>query len=62
MNWFEKLCRNVGLMVHNIGHPEDKERKMVRKEVHEEKQGEITLRRTTIEEIEITRKDTTDGS
>lgn len=53
MNWFEKICRNAGLMVHNIKHPHDSERKIVRREVEEEKRGDLTLRRTTIEEIEI---------
>ena len=53
MNWFEKICRNMGLMVHNIKHPQDSQRKIVRKEVEEQKRGEMTLRRTTIEEIEI---------
>lgn len=55
MNWFEKLCRNVGLMVHNVRRPDDAQRKVIKKQVHEEKQGELTLRRTTIEEIEIKR-------
>jgi hypothetical protein len=62
MNWFEKFCRNLGLAVHNIRHPDDKERRVIRREVHEENRGDVTLRRTTIEEIEISRKDTTDGS
>jgi len=53
VNWFEKICRNMGLMVHNIKHPQDSERKIIRKEVQEQKRGEMTLRRTTIEEIEI---------
>jgi len=53
MGWFTDLCRNVGLMVHNIRHPEDeKTRQVVKKEVEEEKRGKVTLRRTTIEEIE----------
>lgn len=60
MNWLEKLCRNLGLAVHNIRHPDDKHRQVIRKEVHEEKQGDVTLRRTTIEEIEIRPKDRTD--
>ena len=53
MNWFTDLCRNLGLMVHNIRHPEDKQRQVLKKETQEEKRGNITLRRTTIEEIEI---------
>jgi hypothetical protein len=57
VNWFEKICRNVGLMVHNVRHPDERERKIVRKEVEEEKRGNMTLRRTTIEEIEIEKTD-----
>jgi hypothetical protein len=55
MSWFTDICRNVGLMVHNIAHPGDADRKVVRKETEEEKRGNVTLRRTTIEEIEIRR-------
>ena len=57
MNWFERLCRNVGLAVHNIRHPGETHRQVIRKEVEEEKRGDITLRRTTIEEIEIKKND-----
>ncbi|MBI1372143.1 MAG: hypothetical protein GC159_05200 [Phycisphaera sp.] len=54
MGWFTDLCRNVGLMIHHIGHPDDekKTRQVVKKEVEEETHGKVTLRRTTIEEIE----------
>jgi len=62
VNWFEKMCRNVGLMVHNIKHPEGPERKIVKREIEEEKRGELTLRRTTIEEIEIKKKNDDHGS
>jgi hypothetical protein len=61
MGWFTNLCRNTGLMFHNIAHPEkdDSGKKVIRKEVEEEKVSEnVTLRRTTIEEIEITTDDT----
>jgi hypothetical protein len=59
MNWFESMCRNVGLMVHNIQHPEGAvEKKIVNKTVEEKKINETTiLRRTTIEEVEIQRND-----
>jgi len=62
MGWFTDICRNLGLMVHNIKHPdprhaEEPQRKTIRKEVHEEKQGNVTLRRTTIEEVEIRPED-----
>jgi len=54
MGWFGDLCRNLGLMVHNIRHPEgDSRKQIVKKEVEEERQGNMILRRTTIEEVEI---------
>ena len=58
MSWFEQLCRNVGLMVHNIKHPDGPvEKKVVNKTVEEMQVDETTvLRRTTIEEIEIQRE------
>ena len=69
MNWFEQLCRNVGLMVHNAQHPETPKglpnppqssdlthTQLVNKTVQERKLDEnITLRRTTIDEVEIKR-------
>lgn len=57
MSWLGRLCRDVGLMVHNIRHPGDKHRRVVKKETEEEKRGNITLRRTTIEEIEFKEED-----
>lgn len=51
-NWFTRLCRNVGLAVHHVGHP-GKQQQVTRQETTEEKRGDVTLRRTTIEEIEI---------
>ncbi len=39
-------------MIHNVKHP-DPPHKVMRKEIHEEKRGDITVRRTTIDEIEI---------
>ena len=58
MGWFTDLCRNVGLMVHNVKHPEknDSKKQVVKHEVEEEKLNDkVTLRRTTIEEVEIKR-------
>jgi len=52
MNWFHKICRNAGLMIHHVRRP-DHETRIVRKDVRERKRGQMTLRRTTIEEIEI---------
>ena len=62
MSWFHKFCRNVGLMVHNVRHPDQtkQHRRMVNKDVKEEKRGNVTLRRTTIEEIEFEAKRETD--
>jgi len=58
MNWFTQLCRNTGLMIHNVIHPEDTKTHEVNKTVEEKQVSEkVTLRRTTIEEIEI-KKDT----
>ena len=56
MGWVTDLCRNVGLMVHNVRHPDASHRTIVRKDVHEEDRGDVTLRRTTIEEIEFKKK------
>ena len=56
MNWFTRMCRNVGLMVHNIRNPDEKDqdsRKVVRKDTEQEKRGNMVLRRTTIEEVEF---------
>lgn len=55
MAWFQKLCNNVGLMIHNATKPLRKsDKQVVKKTVEEEKVNETTtLRRTTIEEIEI---------
>ena len=55
MGWFQKLCRNTGLMIHNIKSPNKPSSKQVVKHEVEEKQVDqnITLRRTTIEEIEM---------
>lgn len=56
MNWLEKLGRNVGLMIHHIKHP-DGTTKRVSKTVEEKQIDEsVTLRRTTIEEIEVRKK------
>jgi len=56
MSWFHKFCRDLGLMVHNIRRP-DHQRKVTRRQTREQQRGNITLRRTTIEEIEVETKD-----
>ena len=60
MPWFQNLCRNLGLTVHSVKQPikDDKAQRgtkqVVKKETQEERIDEnITLRRTTIEEIEM---------
>jgi hypothetical protein len=55
MNWFQNLCRNTGLMIHNVIAPLRKSpKKVLKKTVEEQKVNETTiLRRTVIEEIEI---------
>lgn len=60
MPWFQNLCRNLGRTVHNVAKPikDDKaargKKQVVKREVEEEQIDEnITLRRTTIEEVEM---------
>lgn len=61
MNWFTRLCRQTGLIVHDIVKPVGPAsggvsggRREVGRTVEEKKvSGKITLRRTTIEEIEV---------
>jgi hypothetical protein len=60
MGWFQKICRNAGLMVHGIKKPikEDARERgtkhVTKREVEEKKIDEnITLRRTVVEEIEM---------
>lgn len=52
--WFARLCRNLGLTVHHVMHPEHRRKRVeLRRDVEESKQpGNVTLRRTTIEEVE----------
>ena len=54
MGWFTQLCRNTGLMIHHATKPAKGQKKVVRHETQEQKVNEtVTLRRTTIEEIEV---------
>lgn len=58
MNWLARLSRNLGLMVHNIKQPpgsdQASERKEIKRTVEEQQiDSTTTLRRTTIEEVEI---------
>ena len=64
-NWFLNLCRDTGLMIHQVASPgpaggNDKSgttRKHKLSETREETQlnDSVTLRRTTVEEVEIKR-------
>lgn len=55
MGWFTKFCRQAGLTVHQIVKPvEQTQKREVSRRVEEKKVNEqVTLRRTTIEEIEV---------
>jgi hypothetical protein len=57
MSWFQQLCRNTGLMIHNVVAPLKKsDKKEIKRTVEEKKVSEnVTLRRTTIDEIEVKR-------
>lgn len=62
MPWFQNLCRNLGLAVHNVKKPikDDSAKQgtthVTKREVNEEKIDEnITLRRTIVEEVEMKR-------
>ena len=62
MNWFSRFCRDAGLMVHNIMKPDKhrSQRQEVARNTEEKKLNDkVTLRRTTIDEIEVTRDDST---
>ena len=57
MNWFTRLCRNAGLTIHHVIEPIKKSRHQVviDKEIKECRVSDnVTLRRTTIDEIEVT--------
>lgn len=53
MNWFERLCRNTGLMIHGIVRPESHGHEIRRQTQEKKVDGTVTLRRTVIEEIEF---------
>jgi len=55
MNWFERLCRQTGLTIHQVIKPVERSTKQeIRRETQERQVNDkVTLRRTTIEEIEI---------
>ncbi len=55
MPWFQKFCRDAGLMIHHIIKPvRVSEKQQISRKVEEKKLSDnVTLRRTTIEEIEV---------
>jgi hypothetical protein len=56
MAWFAKLCRNTGSMINLIVKPvgQSKQSRVVKKTVEEQTvSSTTTLRRTTIDEIEV---------
>jgi len=54
MNWFHRLCRQTGLMIHDLREPSTKQRIEVSRKVEENSpQPGVTVRRTIIEEVEI---------
>ena len=58
-NWFTKFCFSAGKVVHEITKPVEQSKKQpVSKKIEEKKLDDtVTLRRTTIEEIEIKQSD-----
>jgi len=53
MNWFHRLCRQSGLLIHDLKHS-GKQKTTVSHQTEEHKpQPGVTIRKTTIEEIEI---------
>lgn len=53
MPWFQKLCRDSGLMIHHILKPDHRKREVSRTVEEKKISDKVTVRRTTIEEIEI---------
>ena len=59
MPWFTRICRHAGLLIHDVIKPIDRKQKCrVNKQVEEKKVSPtVTLRRTTIDEIEVRKPD-----
>ena len=56
MTWFTRLCRNAGLTIHHIVKPvqaDTQKRELSRKVEQKQISPTVTLRRTTIEEVEF---------
>jgi hypothetical protein len=61
MNWFERLCRNTGLMIHGVVRPESHGHEVRRQTQEKKVDGTVTLRRTVIEEIEVRQPGTSES-
>lgn len=60
MNWLERLSRNAGLMIHHVMHP-GHTKQPIHQKVEEKKLNDtVTLRRITIDEIEVNTRGTAD--
>jgi hypothetical protein len=61
MGWFDRMCRNTGLMLHHIAKPirdekQQTQKREVARHTKEKRLDEKTiLRRTTVDEIEVRR-------
>jgi len=60
MGWFTKFCRNAGLAVHNATsqgkqQPGTKKKEVSRQTKEQKLDEQTTLRRTTIDEVEVKR-------
>ena len=53
MSWLQKFCRDAGLMIHHVIQPLKGTRQIDRKTEQKKLNDNVTLRRTTIDEIEI---------
>jgi hypothetical protein len=61
-NWFTKLCRRAGLAVHHAARPAKRQKTEVSRRVEQKRLNDrVTLRRTTIEEVEIEPGDEADA-
>ena len=63
MNWFTRMCRQAGLAIHNVSQPSSKSKQQIRKTTQEKKiDAYTTLRRTTIDEIEVRSEKNSDAN
>lgn len=58
MSWFTRMCRDLGLAIHHVVKPRQRVRHEVRRTTEQRRvEPSVTLRRTTIEEIEVHDRD-----